>query len=150
MKNFLNEISNTTLKYVDKKINKAILYNFHTKNFPKKRGVYFIYDKNGELVYIGCAHKAERNLKDRCSQYIHSGDTGATFTFKIMDDILHTPVIKRDDQAICNKDDMKKAIAIIKQDYKIRFLELDGNIKSSQIQLLEMACITAYNPKYND
>lgn len=111
MKNFLNEISTTTLKYVDKKINKAILYNFHTKNFPEKRGVYFIYDKNGELVYIGCAHKAERNLKARCSQYIHSGDIGATFTFKIM----------RYDQSICNKDDMKKAIAIIKQDYKIRF-----------------------------
>ncbi len=148
MNNFFIEVSNKTLEIINKQLSeKAVAFDRNC--MPEKRGVYFIYEiQSKELVYIGCAHAKNRNIKVRCSQYLGTSKKGATFRNKIIKDKLGlNPILKNKEK---NEAAIMAGIKYIKANYELKFITVEEEISSSQILLLERSCITKFNPKYND
>lgn len=147
MNNFLKAVESETLKVIKSKLTQVSV-DFKTENLPKERGIYFIY-KNGceNPVYIGCAHAKNRTIKKRCSQYLGTSKKGATFRNKVIKDKLKKePIVnkKKNEKAI------EEGIKYIQKNYQLKFVTVDESVSSSEILLLERACISIYNPKYND
>lgn len=110
-------------------------------NFPTGRGIYFIYDKNKTLVYIGAA----MNIQKRCKQYISSKNTGATFRYNLIQDEeeIKCTIKKIKDMIELNE----TYVDIIKNDYSAKFILIQKTEKD--IAYEETVYIAAFNPKLN-
>lgn len=67
-------LKNVALKYVEKLVKllagQKFSFNVAKERIPKKRGVYVIFDKNGNAIYVGKTYKrdlCQRILKDHKS-----------------------------------------------------------------------------------
>ena len=152
MREYLNLIQTNTLKIIEEKLSKKPV-DFDKKNMPEERGIYFIYEKqSNDLVYIGCSHAMDRNIKKRCSQYLGTSKKGATFRNKVIKDKLKKDAIVKDKNKKEHKNSkaISEGIEYIQNNYRLKFITVDNNVSSSEVQLLERACISLYNPKYND
>ena len=135
------KISNTNIKELIHKNLTKNFYTFESKEIPKEKGVYFIFRKsNKELVYIGCAK--ERTLKKRLHDYVGKS-TKASFRRKIIKNELN---IAEEN----NKNIVEKATQYIKENFVLKFIIAHNDYTSSEIELIERACITLEKPKYND
>lgn len=148
MEDFFSEVSKKTLEIINEQLSKNAVA-FDKKFMPKKRGVYFIYEKQSkELVYIGCAHAEGRTIRKRCSQYLGTSKKGATFRNKIIKrELKKEPILKDNTKNIIS---IKDGVKYIKSNYELKFITVDEKISPSQILLLERSCISEFNPKYND
>lgn len=116
------------------------------EQFPKDLGIYFIFNENNDLEYIGAAN----NIKKRCKQYIGPRDTGATFRYNLIQNKvkpnLSIKAIKK-----CSALNYKYAKKI-ECDYKCKFITLsdfDNKIDKNIIAYWESVCIIAYKPILN-
>lgn len=108
--------------------------------FPGCCGVYFIYDEDDELVYIG----AGLNIKDRCSQYINRS-AGGTFRFNLIQNKeLPNGTIK---EIKANKQLNDKWIKKIKEEYKAKIIKVNG--EERDIAYEEAVYIVAFKPLCN-
>lgn len=124
----------------DQLTNQELISFSDTDKFPNYGGVYFIYDKDDELVYIG----AGLNIKKRCMQYVSKGD-GATFRFNLIQ-IKELPDTKIS-EIKSNKEINDKWIKKIKEEYKAKFIKVDGLEKD--IAYEENVYIVAFKPICN-
>lgn len=78
----LNNIEQMIIeKYIDP-LQKIKFYNLNDHFKEKVLGVYFVFDKNKELIYVGQSGihtnpNSSRGLKNRINQHQTNGDTGA-------------------------------------------------------------------------
>lgn len=138
IKNYLQNIQQDVLNTLSQKT----FVNFtNIKDFPTGSGIYFIYDKNKTLVYIGAA----MNIQHRCNQYIKATNTGATFRYNLIQSQ------KKQKNTIKEIKKMKKLNAlyadIIKNDYSAKFILIQGTKRDVAYE--EAVYIAAFNLKLN-
>lgn len=143
---YLNLSKNYISEVIDKNLSENYL-EFNKSNFPLSKGVYFVYEKGDKnLVYIG---SATNSFKKRCSQYISSSN--CSFRRKIIKHVLKKSLVKKKkEKSLEEKDINKEAVQYIKDNYYLKFLPVDTKTTYSDILLLERACISLKNPKFND
>ena len=123
-------------------------YSFgNCDELPKEKGIYFIKDVTGRIIYIGCAHKDKRTIRVRCKQYVGASNTGGnSFRKKVFERILKKPKNVR----LKNSKKHEYVIEQLKSDnYFINCLILT-NKSSKEILLLERIFIYVFNPVLND
>lgn len=109
--------------------NKKIAYNVLDTHFDNeiKRGVYFIFDKDSNLIYIGESGATRRSsdskwgLKDRLKQHISENDSG--------------------------RQDFNVSAETVRNEYYFSYIELADN---KDISNLEAHFINMYKPKFNN
>lgn len=117
------------------------------KQFPRSLGIYFIYNKNNDLEYIG----AGNDIMIRCNQYISYTNTGATFRYNLIqyrEKMFNSTIEEIKKNSTLNKKYAKE----IKKNYKCKFITVNDfydGIDAQTIAYWESVCIIAYKPILN-
>lgn len=138
IKSYLQNIQQEVLNTLSKE---AFVSFSHIENFPTESGVYFIYDKNKTLVYIGAA----MNIQHRCNQYIIASNTGATFRYNLIQNLMkpHNTIAEIKKMKQLN---FKYAL-LIKNYYSAKFILVPGTKRNVAYE--ESIYISAFNLKLN-
>ena len=127
---------------IENELNKQTAISFKNLNqFPTGSGVYFIYNEQNELIYIG----AGMSIIDRCSQYIRPGDHGGTLRLNmIQKDLYPNEKIKK---IKTMKSENDQYATIIETTCTARFIPVVGT--EDDVAYEEAVYIAAFKPKYN-
>lgn len=136
--NYLQNIKDDVSNILDN--TDAVKFN-DISNFPNESGIYFIYDQNSNLVYIGAA----MNIQKRCKQYIYPKNTGATFRYNLIQKEKKT---RKSISAIKKMEKLNSAYAnIIKEHYSAKFILVSEDKRT--IAYEESVYISAFNLPLN-
>jgi len=150
MQNKLKDILETSKMFIQKLISDEIetfniedllgkKRNNSTKIKHIKKGIYFFYNDNNKIVYIGQGGDSKTDLNRRilqelrCFKKTENGNNGGTISKNIMDS----------ENESFDEDSFKKYIS----KWKLKILDLK-NCKIN-INIIEAICIELYKPKYN-